>query len=225
MLPALALAQAWCTEDDPEVSILIVNWRSSRLTRACIQHVWANTVGIRYEIVIADNDGGPDECRALSALGRGVRLLPLGENRFFGEACNIAAEQARAPLLCLLNNDCFGQPGWLKTLVEALASDPSAGAAGPLFLFPDRTVQEAGGTIDALGYPVRFGRGEQLPLDLAADYLRPRPVDYISAAALLVRRDAYLRAGARYGARGRRALHPVRHHAGRRRALSAHDRV
>ena len=187
-LPTLEAAQAWCTEDDPQVSILIVNRNAYQLTRACIQQVWANTSGVRYEIMVADGSSSPTDCRALSALGRGVRLLPVGADRFFGEACNIAAEHAQAPLLCLLGNDCFGQPGWLKILFAALETDPSAGAAGPLFLSPDMTVQESGGAITERGFQAPFGQGDELEL-------QPRSVDYVSAAALLVRRDAYLRAG------------------------------
>lgn len=194
-LPALDKARAWCTEDDPDVSILIINWNAYRLTRACVQHIWANTTDIRYEIIIADNGSGAEDLAALSSLGRGVRLLPLGVNRYFGEACNIAAEAARGRILCLLNNDCFGQPGWLVALVGALQSDPSVGAAWPLFLFPDQTVQEAGGSINEGGYPVRFGRGEKLQPGAAPDYMTARDVDYISAAALVMRRDTYLRAG------------------------------
>ena len=194
-LESLRRADRWCTEHDPEVSFLIINWNACRMTRACIQNIWATTSDVRYEMVIADNGSSPDELRAIENLGRGVRLLPLGVNRFFGEACNIAAEHARGRLICLFNNDCFGIDGWLPRLVAAIDADPSVGAAGPLFLFPDLTVQEAGGTMDENGYPVRHGRGELLPTDGAADYLRPRTVDYISAAALLLRRDLYIQAG------------------------------
>ncbi|MBX6385488.1 MAG: glycosyltransferase [Microbispora sp.] len=188
----LATAQEWCTELDPEVSILIINWNAGRLTRECVRQIWANTTGVRYEIILADNGSDPQELRSLEALGRGVRLLALGTNRYFGEANNIAAEHARGRYVCLLNNDAFVQPGWLRHLVDALDGDAEAGAAGPLFLFPDGTVQEAGGAIDAAGYPVRFGRGKSL--EEAEEHLSPKVVDYISAAALLVPRDLFMAA-------------------------------
>lgn len=193
--PTLARAAKWCVENEPEVSILIVNWNAAPLTRMCLEQIWANTDGVRYEVIIADNGSGDVDLRCLEALGRGVRLLSLGANRYFGEACNIAAEEARGKYICLLNNDCFGQPGWLTALVETLRADPMAGAAGPLFLFPDGSVQEAGGKIDENGYPVRFGRGERLLEGAQPDYMLARAVDYISAAALLVPRDVFLRAG------------------------------
>ena len=119
----------------------------------------------------------------------GVRLIEIGCNRFFGEANNIAAEAARGKYVCLLNNDAFVQPGWLTPLVEKLEGDPSIGAAGPLFLNPDGSVQEAGCVFDRKGDPVRLGRGDPSP---KATVLQERNVDYISAALLLMARQTYL---------------------------------
>jgi glycosyltransferase involved in cell wall biosynthesis/GT2 family glycosyltransferase/SAM-dependent methyltransferase len=189
---ALAAAQEYCTDLDPEVSILVINWNAAELTRECVRHIWANTTGIRYEVIIVDNGSDPADFEALGALGSGVRVLALGTNRYFGEANNIAAEQAKGRFICLLNNDAFGQPGWLRQLVDCLEHDPSAGAAGPLFLFPDGTIQEAGAAIDADGFPIRFGRGHNARIE---EFLIARAVDYISAATLLIPRDLFLAAG------------------------------
>ncbi len=189
--PALRRARCWCTDTAPDVSILIVNWNAAPLTLECVRQIWANTDGVRYEIIIADNGSDPDSLHALRQLGRGVRLLELGVNRYFGEANNIAAEQAQGSLLCLLNNDAFVQPGWLRALAAALDDDRQAGAAGPLFLFPDGAIQEAGGSIDAAGYPVRAARGKAA----GTQEFSPGSVDYVSAAALLVRTECFLQAG------------------------------
>jgi GT2 family glycosyltransferase len=107
----------------------------------------------------------------------GVRLLELGCNRYFGEANNIAAEAASGRYLCLIKNHAFVQPGWLGELIEPLVNDPAIGGAGPLFLFPDGTIQEAGAVINDGGYPVRFGRGNRLD---AAGTLQPKIVDCAS---------------------------------------------
>ena len=132
------------------------------------------------------------DLRRLRNLGGGVRLLELGCNRYFGEANNIAAEAASGRYLCLLNNDAFVQPGWLGELIEPLASDPAIGATGPLFLFPNGTIQEAGAAINDGGYPIRFGRGNRLD---AAGTLQPKVVDYSSGATFLIPRDLFLQAG------------------------------
>jgi GT2 family glycosyltransferase/glycosyltransferase involved in cell wall biosynthesis len=189
---ALANAQRWCKSADPEVSIVIINWNAAQLTLECVRHIWANTQDVTYEIIIADNGSGPNDTVLLKKLGSGTRLLELGTNRFFGEANNIAAEQANGRYICLLNNDSFVQAGWLRSLVDELNDNPEAGAAGPMFIFPDNTLQEAGGAVDAKGYPTRFGRN----LDPAMpEFNLPKFVDYISAAALLIEKELFLDAG------------------------------
>jgi len=189
---ALANARRWCSSEDPVVSILIINWNAAALTRECIRQIWANTEGYKYEIVIVDNGSSPGDADTLRDLGPGVCLLELGCNRFFGEANNIAAEASRGRFLCLLNNDAFVQPGWLPPLIDPFIADPQIGATGPLFLFPDGTIQEAGCAIDSGGYPVRYGRGDKSP---SPAILEKKFVDYISAATLVVPRAVFMEAG------------------------------
>jgi GT2 family glycosyltransferase/glycosyltransferase involved in cell wall biosynthesis len=189
---ALSRAARWCRSGDPDVSILIINWNDAAMTLECIRQIWMHTYGCAYEIVIADNGSPESDVQRLHNLGNGIRLLELRCNRFFGEANNIAAEAACGRYICTLNNDAFVQPGWLMTLYRAMEENPDLGAAGPTFLFPDGVLQEAGADVDADGYPLRFGRGEK---QLPAENLTPRFVDYISAAALLLRRDLFMEAG------------------------------
>jgi glycosyltransferase involved in cell wall biosynthesis len=122
----------------------------------------------------------------------GVRVLDLGTNRFFGEANNIATEHAAGTFVCFMNNDAFPQPGWLEPLLDALQSNPAVGAAGPKLVFPDGRPQESGSILDEKAFPIRLGR----MLDPAhAELNRPRDVDYISAAALLMPRAIFDRVG------------------------------
>ena len=188
---ALRHAQDWCTGSNPTVSIIIINWNAAPLTVECVRQIWANTTGLSYEIIIVDNGSDPSSLDPLRQLGCGVRLLDLGINRYFGEANNIAAEQAKGRYLCLLNNDAFVQQDWLKGLSATLTEHPDAGAAGPLFLFQNGTIQEAGGSINESGYPVRSLRNESL----ADKTLVTRQVDYVSAAALLIRAKLFFKVG------------------------------
>jgi GT2 family glycosyltransferase/glycosyltransferase involved in cell wall biosynthesis len=191
-MAAFAHTRLWCTETDPEVSIIIVNWHAGPRTVECVRSIWANTEGVRYEILIVDNGSGSGDVALLRCLGVGVRIVDLGCNRFFGEANNIAAEQASGRLLCLLHSDAIVQPGWLRALRDTLVDAADGGVVGPLFLNADGSIREAGAMIDTFGYPVRLGRGHAS--DTAA-FLAPRTVDAISAATLLMPRALYLQAG------------------------------
>ncbi|SHO63459.1 Glycosyltransferase, GT2 family [Pseudoxanthobacter soli DSM 19599] len=187
-----AKARRWSGGDRPDVSILIINWNAADMTRTCVEHIWEHTEGLTYEILIADNGSRRAEFEPLRVLEPDVRLVQLEVNRYFGEANNIIAEHARGRFLCLLNNDVFVPEGWLTGLHAALTERPKAAAVGPVFLFPDDTIQEAGGNMDPSGIPARSLRGKPAA---AIRNMPAKAVDYISAAALLVHRDSFFDAG------------------------------
>src|SRR5439155_4537336 len=77
-------------------------------------------------------------------------------------------------------------------LVESL-QDPRVGAVGAKLLYPDGSLQEAGGVIfsDARGW--NFGHGDDNPD--APLFNHVRDVDYCSGAALATRRRLFLELG------------------------------
>jgi glycosyltransferase involved in cell wall biosynthesis/predicted nucleic acid-binding Zn-ribbon protein len=189
---SLRKVQTWCTSREPDVSIVIINSRSSALTLECVKQIWTNTDGTRYEIVIVDGGSDPQHLVMLRMIGAGAggRLLELGCDRHFGEANNIAVERAAGRYVCVLNNGVSVEPDWLKSLVHGLDETPEAGAAGPLVLSPDGSIQEAGALVDKNGIPTRLPSGKDGKAHLARKF-----VDYISGAALLVRRETFTAVG------------------------------
>jgi hypothetical protein len=109
-------------------------------------------------------------------------------NLGFGGGNNYAAARARGEYLVFLNDDAVVLPGWLDSLVRTAQAHPNAGAVGSRILFLDGSLQEAGGIIWSDGSTRPLGRGAP-PGSLAFSYLRP--VDYISANGLIVRRTDF----------------------------------
>ena len=87
-----------------------------------------------------------------------------------------------------LNNDTLVQPGWLNALVQMAERNPSVGAVGAQLRYPDGRLQEVGGIVWRDGSAARVGDGQWPDPQLT---IRPRDVDYCSAAALLVRRSLW----------------------------------
>ena len=191
---ALAKAQAWCTSESPDVSILIVNRNAAQLTLECIRQILANTDAVRFEIIIADNGSDTRDLAALRLLGQseGVHLLEIGCNRYFGEANNIAAEHAKGHYICLLSNNAFVQSNWLRSLVDNVEKTAEAAACGPLILRPDRSIQEAGATVNECGIPIPLSHGGDRK---TTKCLVSKFVDYISTTALLLSRETFMEVG------------------------------
>jgi GT2 family glycosyltransferase len=129
--------------------------------------------------------------------GIGFRVLAYEENRGFAGANNIGVEHAKAPNVLLMNSDVIPSgPGWIGTLLNALAELPDAGAVGPLLEFGDGTAQHAGmfPARDALlpGFVLNSHLGMGQVWD-GGD--APRECPMLTAACLLIRRDHYLEMG------------------------------
>ena len=172
----------WFDPIAPDVSIVVYNRAAGAAGLLCLQHLWQNTTGHRYEIILVDNGSAPDEIAHLQAEAPLVRVMPLGGNRYFGEACNIGAEAAQGRYVCLLDSASFVTPGWLEPLMQALDAHDDTGAAGPLFQQPDGKLLESGWLIDR--------QARVVGLTPSAS----QAVDALSPSCLLLRRADFLRA-------------------------------
>src|SRR5438034_1232626 len=157
--------------------------------------------------IVGDNASSePERARRGAAPGgrRGVRPLPLDENRQFAGGLNAGAEAAiaaGAERLLLLNNDTVLAPDALGRLAAALDVRPRVGIAGPRLMDLREPARE-----------LSAGERHILPLlCLPRTWLRyrprtpaPYPVTGVMGAALLVTRACYQAVG------GSAALHALR---------------
>lgn len=181
----------------PTASILIPAFNHSSTTDACLAAV-TDTLprDFRGEILVIDDastDDTPDVLARWVARDVRVKAVRNPENLGFLDSCNRAAEFASGEFLVFLNNDTLPRPGWLPPLLRTLTEMPGAGAVGGKLLYPDGTLQEAGGIIfnDASGCNV--GRGDASPDRPAYNMLRE--VDYCSGALLATPRKLFLSLG------------------------------
>jgi GT2 family glycosyltransferase len=175
----------------PAISVVIPVYNHWAVTSRCLASLAACDPHVPLQIVVVD-DGSSDETVEVLPRIPGVDMVRNGTNLGFIGACNRGASIARAPYLHFLNNDTTLEPGALAALLARIESDPSIGIVGSKLVYPDGTLQEAGGIIfdDANGW--NYGRGawpEQPEFEFVRD------VDYVSGASLLVRTDLFSAAG------------------------------
>lgn len=183
-----SLREAWYDAAAPEVSLIVLNYNKPGLTFACLDSIWRHTAGFRYEVVLVDNGSEPELFLKLAPLAAGARIVRLGVNRYFGEGNNIGFEAARGRYVVFLNNDVTVTPNWLEPLLGRLAQDASIGGIGPMMVYPDGRLQEAGARVRPDGSSEQYGKGGD-PEDPA--WAAERDVDYVSAAAFAMRREVF----------------------------------
>jgi len=178
----------WYDGENPEVSLIVLNFNKPDLTSACLDSIWRHTRGFRYEVVLVDNGSSAENFLALTSRAAGARILRLEVNRFFGEGNNLGFEASRGRYVVFLNNDVTVTEHWLEPLIGRLAEDAGVGGIGPMMVYPDGRLQEAGARVRPDGSSEQYGKGGD-PDDPA--YAVEREVGYVSAAALALRRETF----------------------------------
>ncbi len=175
--------------DEPRASIVVLSRRNVDVLRACLTAVTAN-VGPETpcEVIIVLNGADEDVVAFCQREVSGAREEHSRLNLGFPAGCNLAAARARGAFLVFLNDDTEIAPGWLESLVQAADENPRAGAIGSRLLFADGSLQEAGGVVWRDGTTAQVGRGLGPG---SPRYGYRRPVDYCSAASLLVRKSTW----------------------------------
>lgn len=176
--------------ENPRISIVILNYNKPLMTvQAVVEILGDKHLGPDVEVVVVDNGSDAENYALLrTVLPPAARLLRLDVNRFFGEGNNLGAEIARGEILVFLNNDAFIDAAAIETLSHVLLENEDCGAVGPRFVYPDGRLQEAGATVSPCGIAVQ--RGKFLSPSTGM-YRRTEPVDYVSAACVMLRRETF----------------------------------
>jgi len=172
----------------PDCSIVIPVFNNGALTYSCLRALLLAKVTTTFEVIAVDNGSTDSAPEVLDEFSKCITLITNEHNRGFVDACNQGAAGARGEFLVFLNNDTRVTDGWLDRLRETAEDFDNVGAVGGKLLFPDNTIQEAGGIIFNDGSGVNYGKWDDPD---ALDYNFMRDVDYSSAACLLVRRDLF----------------------------------
>lgn len=181
----------------PRVIIILLNWNRCADTLACLASL-ARLDYAAHQIVVVDNGSTDGSAAAVRVAFPTVTVIELAENQGYVGGNNAGLDYARtadADYALLLNNDTEVAPDFLSHLVQAAEADATVGIAGPTIYYfgqPD-VVWSAGGLIDRQRGSTRMiGLGE---VDRGQFGQAPRPVDFVTGCALLIKLSLVERIG------------------------------
>ena len=181
----------------PRVTIIVLNWNGLADTLECLESL-ASLDYPNYEVVVVDNGSTDGSVSVIRERCPGVTIVENGENLGYAGGNNVGLCHAMAQgadYALLLNNDTVVDPAFLGILVNAAEAEPAVGIAGPTIYYHERpdVIWSAGGAINwQRGSTWMVGLDEQDKGQFGAE---PRPVDFVTGCAMLVRRAVLERAG------------------------------
>ena len=111
-----------------DLTVSIVNYNSANYLEACLDSIYANTAGIKLEIIVVDNastDHGPSMVKGKFPQ---VVLIANSQNRYFTGGHNQALAASHGRYFLILNPDTLIPENTLHGLVHFLDEHPSVGA-------------------------------------------------------------------------------------------------
>jgi N-acetylglucosaminyl-diphospho-decaprenol L-rhamnosyltransferase len=178
------------------VSAVVVNHNDREHLLDCVRSLRAEGV---KDVVVADNDSSDGSGQALQDLDPDVTFVPTGGNLGYPVAANLGVSRSSGELLLICNSDITVEPGSIASLVAAFDADETLAIVGPRIENPDGSPYPSPRRFPrldvALGHALlglfstdnRFSRRYRME----DWHQRPGPVDWVSGACFMSRREAW----------------------------------
>ena len=183
----------------------MVNWNTREDLGQALASMLNSGPGVSAEVVVLDNASEDGSVEMVRERFPSVRVLEGEENVGFARGYNRAARGTEGRHLLMLNPDTIVRPGALERLVAFMDAHPRAGAAGPRLLNSDGSLQYScrrfPRPLAAIFRNTVLGRlapGNRFTRDYLMrdwDHGEAREVDWISGAAMCIRREAWEEVG------------------------------
>lgn len=194
-----------------DLSIVVVTYNSRDHILDCLRSLGAGPgtgdgSSAAREWIVVDNDSGDGTVERVEREAPHVRVVRTGANLGYAKAVNRGFAASTGRHVLVSNPDCVWREGALEALAAWLDAHPRCGIAAPRIRNTDGSLEYS-----ARSYPDHFAflfnryslLSRLFPrnpwtrryLLLDWDHASPRSVDWVSGAAMLVRRDAVAAVG------------------------------
>lgn len=112
-----------------DVSIIIVNYNTLKMTKECIDSIYEKTRSIEFEVIVVDNASN-DGSKFFFENDVRIKYYYIDENLGFGRANNEGVKHATGTYLFFLNSDTLLRNNAIQILFEYLESKYKVGVVG-----------------------------------------------------------------------------------------------
>jgi GT2 family glycosyltransferase len=189
-----------------DLSVVVVSFNARDYLRRCLTSVLEHTKGVSCELIVVDNASWDGSTEMVEAEFPQTVVIPLPVNVGFATGCNRGMERAAGEFILLLNADTELAEDAFSPMVAYCHQNPSVGILGPKLLNSDGSLQ-----LSCRRFPSHltslfnrqsiltrlFPRNPFSRRYLMTDWAHDRiqPVDWLSGACLMLRREMVERIG------------------------------
>jgi len=179
------------------IDVVVVSYNRRDLLERCLASLRES--GRTTRVFVVDNDSSDGSAGLVSDHYPEVELILNDANVGFAAAVNRGVKRGHAPAVLLLNSDAAVETTTLDVLERALEVDPRLAAVGPRIVGDDGTLELSTGRTMSLLNEAWFklvktvggSQGWLLGWSLRRHYASDRDTGSLTAACLLIRREAY----------------------------------
>lgn len=127
-----------------DVSVVILNYNTRDLTRACLSTLLSSDLGpYTMEVIVCDNGSGDGSLEMIAKEFPQVVRIANGKNLGFAAGNNPGIRKAGGRYVLLLNTDTETPKDTIREMIRFMDEHPDAGASTCKLLLPDGTMDPA----------------------------------------------------------------------------------
>ena len=181
------------------ISVIIINYNTDKLTLQAVESVIKYTNNISYEIIVIDNcsPNGTNLATVLRAKPQ-VEFYKLKENIGFGRANNYAYTKTKGEYIYLLNSDAYLIENNIKEMYDYMKVHQNVASCGTKMLFECGKQNFSFGNfwtlkkmLDDSGWLKisKEKREQKISTSRIVKFSTPTSVDYISGASVMFKKS------------------------------------
>ncbi|MEE9259321.1 MAG: glycosyltransferase family 2 protein [Nitrospinaceae bacterium] len=116
------------------LSVITVSYNTREILIDCLESVRSQTAGLRYEILVVDNNSLDGSAKAVKDRFTDIRVFENPENRGFSAACNQGIRDSKGRYIVLLNSDTLLVEDCFSKIVRYLDGHPEFHLLSPQIL-------------------------------------------------------------------------------------------
>jgi GT2 family glycosyltransferase len=190
-----------------DLSIILVNYKSTQLVLDCIESIYQQTVQHSIEIILVDNDSNDDCQQKVLVKYPLVIFLSMDYNAGFARANNAGIEISKGEYILLLNTDTIILDNAIDKSISLLKQHPDAVGCGVQLLNIDGSTQISGAhtikgglntllVLPYLGKLLRhFGYRLKTTIPSVQTIADTIEVDWVIGAYILVKKEVLKKSG------------------------------